>query len=71
VQAPSVTQLATDRGKLDRARASCLRTSTLVFAEFDDMNNRFYEDSFVKPFLMAAFMGGASWTTHEGVADAS
>jgi hypothetical protein len=40
MQAPSVTQLAADRGKLDRARVSCLRTSTLVFAEFDEMNNR-------------------------------
>jgi hypothetical protein len=27
----------------------------------------FYEDSFVKPFLIAAFMGGNSWAPHEGM----
>ena len=27
----------------------------------------FYEDSFVKPLLIAAFMGGTSWTPHEGM----
>ena len=27
---------------------------------------RFYEDSFVKPLLIAASMGGTSWAPHEG-----
>jgi hypothetical protein len=29
-------------------------------------STRFYEDSFVKPLLIAAFMGGTSWAPHEG-----
>jgi len=36
----------------------------------ETMNGRFYEDSFVKPFLMSASID-ASWAPHEGVADAS
>jgi len=31
-----------------------------------ELNVGFYEDSFVKPLLIAAFMGGTSWASHEG-----
>jgi hypothetical protein len=31
------------------------------------LNDRFYEDSFVKPLLIAAFMFGSSWAPHEGM----
>jgi len=40
MQAPPVVQLAADRDKADRARTSRLRTSTNVFGDLDDMNNR-------------------------------
>jgi len=30
------------------------------------LNDRFYEDSFVKPLLIAALMSGTSWAPHEG-----
>jgi hypothetical protein len=30
------------------------------------LSGRFYEDLFVKPFLIAASMGGTSWAPHEG-----
>jgi hypothetical protein len=56
-------------------QALALETELRIERASDDFRptlaDRFYEDSFVKPFLMAASMGGASWAPHEGVADAS
>ena len=47
--------------------ALATRPVTDIGAPRSPSNGCFYEDSFVKPLLIAAFMGGTSWAPHEGM----
>ena len=51
-----------DYGQLTRRRVALPKPDCTT-----NPNDCFYEDSFVKPFLIAASMGGTSWAPHEGM----